>query len=124
MDMWRLRRSVARLRAAFRRDGTNVFYMVSERSWPDDELSRLTEALARSRARNSLAVVTLTANDGPHDHTMLEVAGVGCRRLDVHIATRSRSRGAAFSDPEDDRHLGDVIMRIAARLDPTSNGHI
>lgn len=123
-DMWRLRRSVARFRTAFSGDTANIFYMVSERAWPEEDLFRLTEALARSPAGNSLVVVTLTASDGPHDCTMDDIAGSACRRVDVGVTLRSRSRGAAFAEAEDDRYLAAALVRIAAALDSTSNGHI
>jgi hypothetical protein len=123
-DLWRLRRSVGRFRTAFGGRDPNVFYLVSERAWPDDEVSRLAEALARSPAGSRLAVVTLTAADGAHACTMEDGAGPGCRRLEVGVTIRSRSRGAAFGNAEDDQYFAEVLMRVATRLDPTINGHI
>ena len=123
-DLWRLKRSVARFRAALAGDAPNVFYMLSERAWPEEELSRLAVTLAGPRTSNSLAVVTLAATEDLHDVTLVDVAAPGCRRLDVAITSRSRSRGAAFGNAEDDRHLVQALRRVAARLDPTINGHI
>jgi hypothetical protein len=123
-DLWRLKRSVARFRTALAGDAPNVFYMLSERTWPEEELSRLAVTLARAPSSNSLAVVTLTATDGPHDVKLVDVAGPGCRRLEVGVTTRSRSRGAAFGNLADDQHLAGALRQIAARLDPTINGHI
>lgn len=121
-DMRRLRRAAERLRAALRGSGPNVFYTMSEVPWPEEELARLARTLAGFRARNTLVVVTLAAGEGPRGHVTTPVESTGCTRVDVMVATGSRSLGAAFADRADDAHLRDVIKSVASQLDPATRG--
>ena len=108
-------RAVGRMRDALGPGGRNLFYMMSEIRWPEDEVSELAARLGRTASRNTLAVLTVEGGAAEHAWTTNERDVEGCRVIDVDIRTYSRSTGIAFSDPRDAPFLEAVLRQLAAR---------
>ncbi len=108
-------RAVGRMRAALGPGQRNVFYMMSEIRWPEDEIAGLAGRLGRTASRNTLAILTVEGGAAEHMWTSGEREVGGCRVLDVDIRTHSRSTGIAFSDPRDAPFLDGVLRQVAAR---------
>lgn len=110
-------RAVDRICAALGPGRRNVFYMMSEIRWPEDEVAELAARLGRTASRNTLAILTVEGGAAEHAWTSGERDVEGCRVLDVDIRTHSRSTGIAFSDPRDAPFLDAVLRQVAARQD-------
>lgn len=124
IDLQKLRRSVARFRAALQPGRLTVFYIASERRWPEDEIEALERALARYPAASRLVVLTITPEQPERTLAITPDPGPGRLRYDVDVTTRTRSLGAAFPDPEDNAHLASALKTVASHLQATLNGHI
>lgn len=110
-------RAAARMRTALGPGQRNVFYMMSEIRWPEDEVAELAARLGQTASRNALAILTVEGGAVEQAWTLGERDVEGCRVLDVDLRTHSRSTGIAFSDPRDAPFLDGVLRQVAARHD-------
>ena len=124
LDLQTLRRGVARFRAALQQGRVTIFYLGSERRWPEDEIEALERALTRYPAASRLVVLTITPEQTERSLAISPITDPGRLRYDVNVSTRTRSLGAAFPDPEDNAHLASALKTVASRLEGTLNGHI
>jgi hypothetical protein len=124
-DAEALRRSADRMRKALGGAGRNVLYLMSEVTWPEDEMTGLQAALGRLPSRNVLVVLTVSGGAVRQSWGITSDAEAhGCRRVDVRIETLSASTGVRFADPADGPFLESVLRALSAHCDPALRARV